>query len=99
MFATLTKTPFYIKSLALNPNRIEYRLIHTWYIQQRKADQGHHNRLQQVFYNESKLKQLLKVSTLPILIRTTAKHFGTSTSLRNSSKRKMVKFLSCLFSY
>lgn len=91
MFNTLTTSAFSIKSFALNPNRIKFRLIHTWYTQQRKGDQGHHNRLQQVFYNESKSKQLLKLSTSAILIRTTPiQHFGTSTSFQSSAKRKMV---------
>lgn len=89
MFKTLTKPPFSIKSLALN--RCEFRLIHTWYTQQRKADQGHHNRLQQVFYNETKSKQLLTLSTSTILIRATPiQYFGTSSSVQTSSKRKMV---------
>lgn len=92
MFKTLTKPPFSIKSLALNPHRIELRLINTWYTQQRKADQGHHNQLQQVFYNQPKSKQLLIFSTSPIVIRSTPQYFGTSTSLQTLSKKKMVNY-------
>ncbi|KAG4068623.1 hypothetical protein HA402_002314 [Bradysia odoriphaga] len=94
MFKTLTKPPFSKKSLALNPNQIKFRFFNTWYTQQQqwKADQGQHNRLQQVFYTESKSQQLLKLSTLPILFRSTAiQHFGSSTTVQNSSKRKMAK--------
>ncbi|KAJ6632690.1 Pterin-4-alpha-carbinolamine dehydratase [Pseudolycoriella hygida] len=87
---TLTKSSFSLKSHALNPNR----LIHTWYIQQqRKADQGRHNQLQQVFYNELKSKQLLNLSTSSLLTGTTQsiQYFGTSTSFQTSAKREMTK--------
>lgn len=92
MLNTLTKPAFSIKSLALNLNRREFRFVNTLYTQhRRKADQGQHNRLQQVFYNDSKSKQLLEISTSPILIRATAvEYFSTSTSFWSSTKRKMV---------
>lgn len=93
MLNALTKPTFSIKSLVLNTYRIEFR-CYTWYTQQRKADQGQHNRLQQVFYDECKSKQLLRLSTSSNLIRATSiQRFGTSPSLQNSSKRKMVNWI------
>lgn len=98
---TLARQTFSKKSFALNQSNIEFRLIHTCYIQKRKANQGrHHNQLQQVFYSEVKSKQSV-LSTSSKLIRSThIQQFGTSSSNQSSvtAKKKMVNsFMICCF--